>query len=461
MFLKNPRLLFKSSSFRIITWFSVFFFLSFFAINIYAYTFISSAIYKQSRSEVEEDILELRDIYLGSGLESLKLDVFEDSNDVFLVRLSTESGITPLLRIPRDWSGADLGQLERNPLYNKDGWEYLSDSRGGKIFEVRTLLLSGGSILQIGQTIEKREKLLGYFRKIYLISLIPTALVAYLGGLFVADKALNPVRQLINTLDSIVENAKVDVRVPEEKSDKLYHELTVLFNSMLGSIEGLMDGIRGVLDNLAHDLRTPMTRLRITAEAAVESKHNEDNMREALYDCIEESDRILIILNTILDVTGAETGAMSLNPENLNVIPVIDDIVDLYGYVAQDKGVSVRASCPGELYLTADPHRIRQVLANLLDNAIKYTPPGGRVDIRAQKLKQDVKITVEDTGMGIPEDELKHIWDRLYRGDKSRSQSGLGLGLSLVKAIVGAHRGYVEVLSKPGTGSYFSVYIPC
>jgi signal transduction histidine kinase len=120
----------------------------------------------------------------------------------------------------------------------------------------------------------------------------------------------------------------------------------------------------------------------------------------------------------------------------------------------------VHKGFPEELYLKGDRNWIRQVLANLLDNAIKYTPSGGRIDIEAFRREQEVAITVKDTGVGISPEELDKIWERLYRGDKSRSQRGLGLGLSLVKAIVGAHKGYVDVSSKPGVGSVFTVYLP-
>lgn len=457
MFLKNPKLLFKSSGFRLITWYTVLFVLSSLVINIYIYTVISSFIYGQSRSEIEEDLYDLAEIYQDEGVGAFELEIFEDEEDPFLVRLLGGKGDADILRVPKDWEDFDERELEAGA--GPGEYAYVREGEDDA-YEITSLTLEDGSILQIGQTIAEREDLLKRIRNRYLFAIIPIILIAYVGGLFIADRALNPIRQLINTLNSIVSKAKLDTRVPVRKEDKLNDELITLFNTMLDKIEALMNGMRSVLDNVAHDLRTPMTRLRGTAEMALESGSDGDTLREALSDCIEESERILIMLNTLMDVSEAETGAMKLNLEEMNVAPVIDDVVDLYGYVAEEKGVSVHAGFPEELYLTADRSRIRQVLANLLDNAIKYTPSGGRIDIEASRGDKEVEITVKDTGVGISEDELDNIWDRLYRGDKSRSERGLGLGLSLVKAIVGAHRGRVEVSSRPGLGSVFSVHLP-
>ncbi len=459
MFLRNPRLLFKSNSFRLITWYTVLFVLSSLVINIYIYTVISTYIYEQSRKEVNEDLYDLAEIYQEEGLEAFRLEVFEDEEDPFLVHLTGGAHDTVVLRIPKDWEDFDAAELGGGVGANEGEWKYPAVG-GEDAYEVTSLTMQDGSVLQIGQTIAEREDLLGRIRKVYLFAIIPIILVAYLGGLFLADRALNPVRQLINTLNSIVSSARIDARVPEAKADKLNDELISLFNTMMDKIEALMNGMKNVLDNVAHDLRTPMTRLRGTAEMALQSAESEEALREALSDCIEESERILVMLNTLMDVSEAETGAMKLDVEEMNVSPLIDDVVDLYGYVAEEKGVSVHKGFPEELYLKADRNRIRQVLANLLDNAIKYTPAGGRIDIEASRGEREVEITVSDTGLGISDEELDNIWDRLYRGDKSRSQRGLGLGLSLVKAIVGAHSGRVRVSSRPGLGSTFSVYLP-
>src|SRR5262249_24613984 len=134
--------------------------------------------------------------------------------------------------------------------------------------------------------------------------------------------------------------------------------------------------------------------------------------------------------------------------------------VELYRHVAEDKGVTISASAPPDLRLTADHNRLRQVLANLLDNAIKYTPRGGGGNLSALSQARQAVITVADSCGGIPQEEMSRIWERLYRVDKSRSQRGLGLGLSLVKAVVRAHQGSVEVSSEPGVGSSFTLLLP-
>jgi signal transduction histidine kinase len=236
--------------------------------------------------------------------------------------------------------------------------------------------------------------------------------------------------------------------------------MSIAFNTMLERIETLITELKMGLDNVAHDLRTPMMRLRGTAELALQSEQTEEVLREALSDCIEEADRITAMLNTLMDITEAETGVMKLNLEEVNIVTLIEEAVDLYGYDAEEKRIKIDTTLPKELYLKADGIRLRQVLSNLLDNAVKYTQSGGTIGIEAFQKKQQATVIVRDTGIGIPAEEVSKIWDRLYRGDKSRSQRGLGLGLSLVKAIVQAHQGYIEVSSKPGSGSLFSIHLP-
>jgi len=161
-----------------------------------------------------------------------------------------------------------------------------------------------------------------------------------------------------------------------------------------------------------------------------------------------------------MDISEAETGILNLDIKRVEVSALIEGVVELYRYIADEKNIAIRTTFSGDLHVSADPHRVRQVVANLLDNAVKYTPAGGRVDIAAFQRPKQVIITLKDTGIGMRQEDLPKIWNRLYRGDESRSQRGLGLGLSVVKSIVEVHGGHVEVSSEPGVGSTFSVYLP-
>src|SRR5438045_6867591 len=166
------------------------------------------------------------------------------------------------------------------------------------------------------------------------------------------------------------------------------------------------------------------------------------------------------MLTTLMDITEAETGMMKLQREQVDLCQMAREVAELYQYVAEEKGVKVATDLPAPCEVSVDRTRMRQVFANLLDNAIKYTTAGGKVEVVIQ-CKQDAALAIfRDTGIGIPVEEQDKIWTRLYRGDKSRSQRGLGLGLSLVKAIVEAHGGKITVLSQVNQGAEFVLHLP-
>jgi signal transduction histidine kinase len=271
---------------------------------------------------------------------------------------------------------------------------------------------------------------------------------------------LAPIRQLIGTVENVITTGQMNERMPlPEKNDEI-SRLARLFNDMLEKNETLIRRMREALDNVAHDLRTPLTRLRGVAELALQGEPDATTCRDALLDAMEESDRVLTMLNTLMDISEAETGLMKLDLRPVPLDEVVSEVSELFEFVAQDKSIRVTTAVPSNLIVRADRNRLRQVLVNLLDNAIKYTPSGGRVEISAKSGGDEVVITVKDTGEGIPTEEVPRIWERLYRGDKSRSQRGLGLGLSLVRAIINAHGGGIEVQSTVGKGSNFTIHLP-
>jgi len=380
-----------------------------------------------------------------------------DKGDSFFVRIAGRQNDTLFVNVPALGASFDYSCLERHALY--DQWVDLKSGDDEYVVEVRSVRLPDGSILQVGKSTEERERFLERLRAVFVGVMIPAILLGLGGGGFISFRALSPIRSLVNTVRSI-DTRRMDARVPESHTGDELEELVFLFNGMLEKIQSLINGMQDSLDNVAHDLRTPITRLRSVAEVALQLDERPDTLREALMDCAEESERLLTMVNTLMDISEAETGVMRLDVEEINFSALIADVVDLYEYVAQDRDVCVCTDCPEGLYLRADPNRMRQVIANLLDNAIKYTPGGGRVEISACRREEAVMIIVRDTGEGIPPEELPRIWDRLYRVDKSRSRRGLGLGLSLVKAVIHAHRGSVEASSEPGKGSVFILRLP-
>jgi signal transduction histidine kinase len=326
--------------------------------------------------------------------------------------------------------------------------------------ETASLQLLDGTLVQVGKSTEAREDILSRFRAVLGVVTLSIVVIALTGGWLATQSALRPIRQLATAVRRVISTGQIDQRVPVGPHDDEIDELTRLFNEMLEKIEGLVTGMHGALDNVSHDLRTPLTRLRGTAEMALAGQAGAEGYREALADCVEETDRVLVMLNTLMDISEAESGAMPLHREAVRLADIAARAVDLYRDVAEAKGVTIEVKTADDAVVSADRVRLEQVAANLLDNAVKYTPAGGHVTVAvlSDGGRRGV-LRVRDSGIGIPADELPHIFERLYRGDVSRTERGLGLGLSLVKAVVEAHGGIVTVESKPGQGSSFTVVL--
>jgi signal transduction histidine kinase len=358
--------------------------------------------------------------------------------------------------MPDGWTDFDVARLRPND----DGWSQLSSGSGGTELEVLSARLPDGALFQVGKSTEPRAELLARVRRSLLVAFVLIGLIAAGGGYVLTRSALQPLRDLGRTVRDILETGRLGARVPVRDTADPLDELGAQVNALLDRIEGLIAAMRGSLDNVAHDLRTPMMRLRAAAEAGLRTGTAARDPREALADCLEEAERVAAMLDTLMDISEAEVGAMRLSRERLELAEVVRDAVTLYSDVAEDKHIVLQSHCAPGVCVSADRNRMRQVVANLLDNAIKYTPPGGRVEVQTALDGAEAGLTVTDTGAGIPAGELPRIWERLYRGDASRSERGLGLGLSLVKAIVEAHGGRVKATSAPGQGSAFVVRLP-
>ncbi len=447
---------------RLGLWYAALFVVSAVILSVFTYVLLGRALASQDHNTLESMLSRYATEYERGGLPGLRslieTDAGEGRHERLLVRVVNRQAEVVHFTTPPGWDAFDLSSLDQAPAL-RSGWTSLDHPPDGTALEVGTVNLRDGVTVQAGRSSHVRDELLAHFRAraSELVALI--GLIAVAGGVLLTSAGLSPLRSLDATLQSILRTGRFDARVETRGSRDPLDALGGLVNEMLTRIQTLVSGMRGALDNVAHDLRTPLTRFRNVAESAL---INDDPVatRDALTRALEEADRVNSTLTALMDISEAETGTMKLAPERVRLADVVQEAMSLYADEAEDKRVAMHATVDRALELVADRTRLRQVLANLIENAIKYTDPGGRVDINAVSGDGVVTTTIRDTGIGISAEDLPFVWDRLYRADASRSARGLGLGLSLVKAIAEAHGGRVAVSSSPGTGSAFSVGFP-
>jgi len=445
---------------RLAAWYLGTFLASSLVIGGLTYGLLASLLEQRDHDIIQSTLREYGTRYQAGGLPALaraiEIEQRSGSREPLFVRLVGPFEDVLLYSLPETWGAFDLSEVPGDP---NAIWQQVPAVDRNAVLEIATIDLGGGSFLQVGKTTEARNQLLSNFRRVLMLGAGFALVIGVIGGVFLTRSTLKPLRDLRDAVSRILHTGQTDDRVPVYGTEDTVDELSTLFNAMLARITTLIHGMRNSLDHVAHDLRTPMTRLRVTAESAL-ATNDPARYREALSDCLEESERVLSMLTTLMDISEAETGTMKLNVSQVEVARVVGEVTDLYEDAAEEAGVALRVSVPDQLAVNADRDRLRQALANLVDNAIKYTPRGGRVDVSASRGDNVVIIRVADTGPGISEHDLPRIFDRLYRSDQSRATRGLGLGLSLVRAYVEAQGGTVTVDSTPGAGATFTLRLP-
>lgn len=464
MSLKKLLNLRNTLSFRLTLWYALIFTMtSLLALSIFYYR-ISLITMENTDEELVEEFEEFYVLMQEGGVDQVTVEIVlesESEGDNVFYRLVTRNGEVLKALNMEDFgnvgvSSAALGSLSGNETYVIETLEI-----PGHEYNVRAIYgaISPDIIFNMGLSLEDNYEYLGIFRNLILMLMIPLFVIAAFIGWFLARHALKGVEEVTQTAIEISKGS-IDKRVEVRKRLYEVDRLANTFNDMLDRIQTLIKGMREMNDNVAHDLRSPLTRIRGIAEMTLVGNGSIGDYTDMAANTIEECDKLIEIINTMLDITEAEAGVSQFTSEPLDIVELILSACELFDPVAQEKDVRLITVLPEKLMIPGDKSKMQRLITNLLENAIKYNRHGGAVTISVKKEDHRINIQVDDTGLGIAEEELPHIFERFYRCDRSRSESGIGLGLSLVKAIVKAFGGEINVRSALNQGSSFLVKLP-
>jgi heavy metal sensor kinase len=314
-------------------------------------------------------------------------------------------------------------------------------------------------IVQVASPLDSIQGALDDFKEILFVLLPLAVFITGIIGVFLAKITLNPVDRIIKTVQKITaESLKLRIQMPGTRDE--IERLAATFNDMLDRLEKAFSSQKHFIQDASHELKTPLTILQGELEVTLKRIRTAAEYEEVLKSSLEEIRRISSIVENLLLLARVENRETGLDVREFNLQRVLQEAVNGMEILAREKSLALNLSPDGAVMIRGDEQKLKQVFLNLLDNAIKYTPPHGSVSMSASITADSVRITVQDTGIGIPPAELPHIFDRFYRVDKARSSRGFGLGLSIARSIVEAHRGTISAESSLNRGSTFIVLLP-
>jgi heavy metal sensor kinase len=457
----------RSLSFRLTLWYGIIFSLSSCLAFLFFYVLITTNLRQGLDSRLSDKISEFEAIYNLQGLEEVKSAALIESQAAgekkIFFRLLYASGVAFSSSNMTYWQEIGINRNAVGQLVEGRSRVYETLSIAGRPDRVRIAygIIGKGVVVQLGYTMENDTAFIAIFKKIFLITMSALILTAVLVGWFMARRALSGVEAVTRTARQISES-DLSRRVPIMARHEEIDRLAVTFNQMLDRIERLVVGMREMSDNIAHDLKSPVARIRGMAEISMSGASSSGDDLTLAGSTIEECDRLLDMINTMLMISKSDAGAGDETLEPVNMADVARGALALFGPLAEDKGLTLTGDIPEVLMVRGDLKMLQRAVANIVDNAIKYTPSPGNIDIRGFRDKdvEMINVSITDSGIGIDTEDLPKIFNRFFRCDQSRATGGFGLGLSLARAIAHVHGGEINVESAIGVGSVFTLCLP-
>ncbi len=458
--------LWRSLAFRLTLWYAVVFVVSAAIVFVLFYMSIRAMIYQRMDEELLNKSKEFASIYVLQGGDMLRRTVMLHAQSTgereMFYRLFYPSGIVFSSSNMVYWKHVGIDRGAVNAVLSRRNHLFMTHDVEGLQHAARIIYyrIDAAIILQMGYAMRAEVRLLQAFKRLFVLIMSGLLIVSTGIGWFMARRALSGVETVTRTAQQISE-VDLDARVPIQRRHNEIDRLADTFNQMLDRIQILVTGIRQMNDNIAHDLRSPITRIRGLAEVTLTSPQNMDDYQQMAASTIEECDRLLDMINTMLTISRTEREIAPEECHPISLGELILDACELFQPLAEDKNIELTCRNRSDGLVMGNRAMLQRLVANLIDNAVKYTNDGGKVEVSLRRREGGrLFLQVADTGIGIEPEDLSRIFDRFFRGDHSRSQEGAGLGLSLARAIARAHGGDIRVESTTGSGSTFTVEFP-
>lgn len=448
---KVKRKLFHSYTFRLALLYALIFSSSTLILFYFFYLFTASYMTQQMDNTIEAEIQGLAERYDRDGLEGLTRLIAE--------RVNRSQGTGNSLYLLTTYTLEPLvGNLDRWPLeasIDNEKWlefslEVNEQTNETHLARARIFRLPGRYGLLVGRDIHQLTQAKLRIVQALTWGLAIMVLLAFVGGLVLSRRTVRNIERINQTARSIMSgNLSRRVEITNRNDD--FDQLAANLNQMLDRIQTLMEDIRRVSDNIAHDLRTPLTRLRQHMEEARRQVDSESISAISLESSIREADSLLTTFNALLRIARIEAGQVTTDFAVLDYRTLVEDVVEFYEPLAEEKNQFLTVDAGNTIKTMGDRDLLFQALANVIENAIKYTQENGHISVILSQLDNDAVITIADNGPGIPAEERERVFRRFYRLDRSRSTTGNGLGLSMVAAVVTMHQGQIRLMDNdPG-----------
>ena len=459
----------RSIRFRLTAWYAgllagsllLFGVLTYMALAHYLGLMLDESLTKQTQQISETLITNINESGDAYVIDEIKEHFAPEINGRFIRVTRADGSVLYVSGLPKDGS-FDPASIPAPPGQETSREERLPQGKGMIIHALPYASRDGARyLIEVGALDQQIGSVL-HGLMLALVLVLPIAVaVAIGGGYWLMKRALRPVDQITQSAERIT-SRNLGERLPAPATGDELERLSVSLNGMIARLEESFQHVSRFSADASHELRTPLTILHGELEAIAQRPHLEPDVREAIGSALEETERLAKIVESLLAISRLDAGEVKMERERLDLADLAATTTEQMRLLAEDKRITLRCDTGRRVEVEGNPSRLKQVVVNLLDNAIKYTPAAGTVQVRVGTANGNALLEIEDDGVGIPAEALPHLFERFYRVDKARSRQmgGTGLGLSIVKSICAAHGGQVKVESAEGKGSRFRVELP-